>query len=122
MGSVVDPKGSDRRIARFFRRLFPPKMSLDARHQFARTKRLGDVIVSSEFQAKNAVHFIGPGRQKQNGSARQRRCFANLTAELKAIDIGQHDIENNEIRLPGFEIAQRSRIRRPRYGIGSHCA
>jgi hypothetical protein len=44
---------------------------LDAGHQFARGKGLGDVVVGAQFQAQHAVVFAGARGQKDDGNGGQ---------------------------------------------------
>ena len=75
------------------------QVGLDARHQLARAEGLGDVIVAADFETQHAVHFFGARREKHHRSARQHGGLADLAAQLEAVDVGQHDVEHDEIRL-----------------------
>ena len=42
-------------------RMRAPQNSVDARHEFARVEGFDDVIVGADFEADNAVEFLGAG-------------------------------------------------------------
>ena len=86
------------------------------RHQFARAEGLGHVIVAADFEAQDAVHFIGAGRQEQHGRARQNGGLADLAAQLEAVGIGQHDVQQDQVGLPVFQLFQRSLVAREDLG------
>src|ERR1051326_7255063 len=82
---------------------FPAEVRLNARDQLARAEGLGHVVVAADLQAEDAVDFVGAGCEKQYRRARQHCGLADLAAELEAIDIGQHDVQQDEIGLGEFE-------------------
>ena len=70
----------------------------DARDQFAHEERLHHVIVRADLQTDDAVGFGGPRRQEDHGNVAQVRIGAELLTDLQAIAIGQHDIEQHQVR------------------------
>jgi hypothetical protein len=83
-------------------------MRLDPGSQLPRAERLGDVIVAADFQAQDTVDLFAPSRQEQNRDARQGRLGPQLAAKVKAVAIGQHDIQDDQIRpqfLSAFQSA-----------------
>src|ERR1035437_5448131 len=74
----------------------PAKERLDATHQLAQPERLGDVVVRAKLQADDLVHLFVAGGQHQDrrlGAAR-----AEATEYLEAVDTGQSNIKDHEIR------------------------
>eukprot|EP01133_Synstelium_polycarpum_P010450 gene10449-12166_t len=65
----------------------------DARHQFARRKRLGDVIVGADFQAHDAVDFIAAGGQEDH---RHVGKLAQPAARFQAAHVRQSDVEHHQ--------------------------
>ena len=82
-------------------------MRFDPGHQFARTEGLGHVVVAADLEAENAIDFIGPRGQENDRRAREFPGLANLPAKIEAVLPRKHHVQNDEIRLPGFELAQR---------------
>src|SRR5215469_1058921 len=67
--------------------------SSNACHEFARTERLGDVVIAAQFQPFHAISFRGFRGEKDDGNGRQSGRLPNLAAQFKAVDSGQHDIQ-----------------------------
>jgi transcription elongation factor GreA len=90
----------------------PAQHGLDPGHQFARAERFADVVVGAKLQTDDTVDFVAPGGQHDD---RWSALLAQLATDLKAIDAGQHQVEDHkghtfvasqaESRLPvgGFE-------------------
>ncbi len=69
--------------------------------QLSRRKRLGDVVVCTQFEAHHAVYFVAAGRQKHHRYLRAtHRLIQRLEAfeELEAVQVGQSDVEDGERR------------------------
>ena len=82
-----------------------PQHRLDARHEFARAERLGDVIVRAHLQAEHLVHLRGARGQDQDGHAARGVVGAQQAAHLQTRQPGEHDVENDERRpLPGRQV------------------
>lgn len=75
--------------------LQPPQHAAHPRADFARRKRLGDVIVSADFQPQQLIDLVAPRRQKQHRQRRKARQQA--PTELEAADIRQADVEDGHI-------------------------
>ena len=86
--------------------LFAAQVRLHARDQFARAEGLGHVVVAADFQSQDAIHLVGPRRQEQHRRARQHRGVPDLAAQLKAVQIGQHDVQQDQIGLGLLQRAQ----------------
>ena len=72
-----------------------PQHGSHPRADFARRKRLGDIIVSADFQPQQLIDLVATRRQKQH---RQRRITRQQTpTELEAADIRQADVEDGDI-------------------------
>jgi len=75
-----------------------PELELDARDHFAHEKRFDDVIVGAEFQTHNAVRLGCPRGEKNDGGLCQLGIVADGFADVEPVRIGQHDVEQDEIR------------------------
>ena len=68
---------------------------MDASQQFTRVEGLAQVIISTDFQARDAVHFFHFGRQHDD------RCLhpssTQAAANAQAVFTGQHQIQNHQI-------------------------
>src|ERR1044071_2097603 len=85
-----------------------PEHGFDARGKFSRTKRLDYVVVGADLEAHDPINFIRARRQKND---RQRMSFADLFAQLHAVDVGESDVEDDKVDRVFFQ--QRAN-RRPR--------
>ncbi|SPE31588.1 hypothetical protein SBA6_160018 [Candidatus Sulfopaludibacter sp. SbA6] len=74
------------------------KLELDARHQLAHEERLHYVIVGADLEAHDAVGLGGPRGQKDDGGGGEVRVLADAFADVEAVGIGQHDIEQDQVR------------------------
>ena len=70
----------------------------DARHQLARAERLGDVVVGPQLEADDAVRLLGAGREHDDGQRAGLGGAAQRAADLEAVDAGQHEIEDHQVR------------------------
>jgi hypothetical protein len=62
----------------------------------ARLDRLDDVVVGTRFQSGDLVEHVNARRQDQHGYARKT---ANAAADLHAVHVRQHQIENHQCRF-----------------------
>ena len=85
-----------------------PQVRLHPRHQLARAEGLGDVIVAADFEAQHAIHFIGSRRQEEDGDPGQRAVLPHAAAEVETVAVGQHDVENDQVRFPDFQLFDRA--------------
>ena len=73
-----------------------PQERLDAAHQLPQPERLGQVVVRTQLQADDLVHLLVARREHQHGRLGARR--AQPAQHLEAIDAGQPDIQEDEVR------------------------
>jgi hypothetical protein len=66
----------------------------DARQQFARLERFGQVVVGAHFQAEDAVQRLVAGGQHDD---RQSRLGAQLAAQGQAIVAGQVEVQHHQL-------------------------
>ena len=79
-----------RRGARFI----APQYGPDARRQFARVERLGQVVVGAQLQTHDAVHIVAARRQHHH---RHVALAAQPAQDFEAIDARQHDIQHHQV-------------------------
>src|SRR5690349_12724129 len=72
-------------------------------HQLARAERLGDIVVATDLQAKDAIDLLVAGTEKED---RNVRGLANLAADLEAVHLGHSDVEDNEVERSAPELLQ----------------
>ena len=65
-----------------------------AGQQLARVEGLGQVVVGADFEAHDAVGLLAPCRQHQD---RHVGAGANRPAELEAVAIGQHEVQDHRV-------------------------
>ena len=76
---------------------------LDARHQFADTEGLRDVIVGPDLEPDDLVEVLTLGGEHEDRGLAS--ASAQLPTDVVAAEAGQHDIEEDEIRiLPCAEV------------------
>src|SRR5918998_4385187 len=71
-----------------------------ARDQLTHCERLGDVVVCPQLQPHDPVYLVVLGRQHDDGHV---ALGADPTADLRAIELWEHDVEDDEVRLVGLE-------------------
>ena len=76
----------------------------DARRQLARAERLRDVVVGAELQPDDLVD-LGVARREHHD--RHARLGTDLARHLEAGQLGEHQVEEHEVRLVGLEPLQR---------------
>ena len=105
-------------VARFLPGLAPRKDFFDAEQKFARTERLGQVIVRAQFQAEHPVNLRGLGREHDDGNPGGGRIEPQRLANLKTVHLRQHHVEHDQIRRlsPDFFQCLRA-VRRRAHGI-----
>ena len=72
---------------------------LDPGHYLLGLKGLHNVIVGSQFQAQHLVKHLALGGKHNN---RHLRFFPDFTADLPAVQLGQHNIQQNQFRVLFF--------------------
>jgi hypothetical protein len=80
-----------------------PQYGLHARHQLARLKGLGQVVVGAQFQADHAVHHVAARGQHDD---RDVAFLANLAAQREAVHLGQHDVQDGRVVGAGAQFGQ----------------
>src|SRR5918998_543739 len=96
-----------------------------ARDQLTHCERLGDVVVCPQLQPHDPVYLVVLGRQHDDGHV---ALGADPTADLRAIELWEHDVEDDEVRLVGLEgleglltVAHRFNLETlPLEGMGQH--
>jgi hypothetical protein len=68
----------------------------DASHEFAHAEWLGDVVVGADIEAGDAIAFAAECGEHDDGDG---GVAAEETANLHAIDAGEHDIKDDEVRV-----------------------
>ena len=63
--------------------------------ELARAERLGDVVVGAELEAEDAVDLAVAGGEEQH---RHVARGAQSAAHLEAVDVGQADVEQHDLR------------------------
>src|SRR5215210_3097452 len=87
-----------RALARRYRR--PAHDRPDARHKLPDGERLGYIIVSPELEADDPVYLVVAGCQHDDGHVALR---PDPPYDLGAVELGEHDVEHDQVRLEGLE-------------------
>ena len=74
----------------------PPQQGADTGQQFARGKRLDDVVVGAQFQAYHPIRFLTQGAEKNNRNQRGGRVGPQPPTEGQPVLSGQHDIQQDK--------------------------
>ena len=86
--------------------LKPPKEGLDAGDQGFGAEGFGDVIVGSQFQPNDGVGLLRLGGQHDDGEQCSVRSGPQAFADLQAVDLRQHQVEDDQIRLFLFHLPE----------------
>jgi len=70
-----------------------PEHGANSRDQFARVERLGQVVVSADFQSHNTVYIFSASGQKEYGNSGGA---ADTAKDLESIQARKHDVEHNQ--------------------------
>ena len=74
----------------------------DAREQLHQRERLGDVVVGAELEAAHAIELGAARREHDHRHAAGRAAAAaDPPAHLEAVEVGQHDVEHDQVVAPG---------------------
>ena len=91
-------------------RLFPvlscvgtAHVRLDARHQLTHGERLGNIVVCTQLETHDLVGLFLTGGQHDDRRVLFR---AHPPADLEAVHLGQHDVEQNEVGRLGERLVQ----------------
>src|SRR6478672_11265003 len=85
---------------RIFAGVASPPDGSHACDELANAERFREVVIGAELESGDAVAFRTAGGQHQNRDRSPLRIAPKLTADRQAIEIGQIEIENDEVRLP----------------------
>ncbi len=80
-----------------------PQQGADPGHELARAERLRDVVVGAELEAHDPVGLLGAGGQHDDGQRARLGRPAEGAADLQAVDAGQHEVEDDEVRHAGAD-------------------
>src|SRR5215207_3493012 len=87
-----------RALARRYRG--PAHDSPHPRHQLPHGERLGDVVVGPELQPHDPIYLVVLGCQHDDGHVALR---PDAPAHLRAVQLGEHDVQDYEVRLVALE-------------------
>ena len=90
-----DHQGAIARLRSGIVLLVPPQLGLDPGHQLQGLKGLGHIVVRPQGEAGDLVHALPFGRQHNNGEGMG---LPDLLAELEAVQIRQHHVQNGQIQ------------------------
>ena len=86
------------RFEAFRRRGLRAELDLDPGNQLADEERLHHVVVGAQLEPDDAVRLRGAGGEKDHGDRSEFGVRADALADIQAIGIGQHDIEQDQVR------------------------
>ena len=72
----------------------------NARLQLARTEGFGQIVVGADLQSDDAIHLLAARGQHQD---RRLGARADRAADLEAVDVGQHDVEDDGVERRAVE-------------------
>ena len=61
-------------------------------------KGFGDVVVSAQFESDDTIDLFASSSQHEDGNAARRGLLPERAADFHAIDVRQHDVENDQVR------------------------
>ncbi len=96
----LEPAEAQQRIGR---RCAAPQHGAQAGQQFARVERLGQVVVGAQLQADHAVGGIAPRGEHDD---RHGAGCAQAGADLEAVAVRQHQVEDDRVRLQAALVGQ----------------
>ena len=74
----------------------------DTGQQFAWFKGFGKIVVGTQLQTNDAVHGVALGSQHQHRNLCSGTCHgSNATADFQPVHIGQHQVQDDQIRRLG---------------------
>ena len=88
------------RTVRWCPALGPAEDGSDPGGQLPCAERLDDVVVGAELQAGHSIGFVLWGREHDH---RDLGAASDITEHLETVDSGEHDIEDDQIGLLGFD-------------------
>src|ERR1019366_8740872 len=72
-----------------------PQKRANAGQQFTEIERFCEVVIGSAVEAGDPIIHFDSGGEQQYGGAKS--AFAKTVADFQAVEVGKHDVENNEI-------------------------
>ena len=85
------------------RRRRPPQGRLDPGQQLRKAERLRDVVVGAELEAADLVGLGAAGGDDEDRDAAE---LADPLDHLPAVEAGQRDVEDDEVRMVVVELAE----------------
>src|ERR1035438_7595362 len=82
---------------------------LHAQDQLSRAKGLGDVVLRAQFQADDAVKLSRFGREHNDGNGGGGGVATQHLAHLQPVDLGQHQVEHDQVWGGGAGLLDRLR-------------
>src|SRR5207244_2501929 len=70
----------------------------DPRDQLPRRERLRHAVVGAELESENLVPFLDPPRDHDHGDSGEVRVLLEAPADLPAVQLGHHDVEQYHVR------------------------
>src|SRR5206468_2944409 len=95
----IDDQGADSDHLSIRTRNRSSKLHTDPGQEFAEPERFGDVVVSPRVEPDDDVDLVGSGRE--NDDRRAWRGASEVSADLQPVDVGQAEVEDNEVRSTG---------------------
>src|SRR2546427_2468077 len=79
-------------------RLAPAHDCPDPCDELPRRERLRHVVVGAELESENLVPFLDPARDHDHGDSGEIRVLLEAPADLPAVQLGHHDVEQDHVR------------------------
>ena len=75
------------------------QMCFNAGNQFSDEEGLYQIIIGADLESNNAIRFIGPGREENDGQGSQLRMPSDGLADINPIGVRKHDVKHQQVRL-----------------------
>ena len=82
------------------------KEGFDAGNERFGAEWFSDVVVGSQLQADDGVRFLGFGSQHDDGEHRGCWSRSKAFADLQSVDLGQHQVENDQVGFLLFHMPE----------------
>ena len=86
--------------------LTAPQARAHPSHEFLGLEGLGNIIVGTSLETRHDIRGIGTGGQHNDRSVRNP---TDRAAHVKAVHTGQHDVQEDQVRIVLLKLSQRSR-------------
>jgi len=86
----------------------PAEDCLDSQHELPRTERLGHVVVGPHLEADHTIDLVGSSREHDHWQTDGLRFPPQAPADFEARDVGQHDVEHEQVRLATLDLRKGS--------------